>query len=136
MTRRGTFANARPAEDARADVTRCGTFFDDPEAVGRALTAPGVTTLVARSGDQIVGAVQVLGDRELNWVVGLLIVHPEHRRIGIGTALLRRAADATGAKRLDLLTEDDAPSFYRRFQGREMTGFRIYPNGLDELSRG
>jgi predicted N-acetyltransferase YhbS len=69
----------------------------------------------------------VIGDGEINWIVGMLIVAPHRRGEGIGTALLRHAFAEVRAKRLDLLTEDDGPRFYRRLPGREMAGFRLYP---------
>ncbi len=102
--------------------------WDDADAVARALTAQGVTTLVALLDAEVVGAVEVISDREINWIIGMLIVAPEHRGTGIGTALVEAAFSETGARRLDLFTEDDGPRFYRRLPGREMVGFRLYPH--------
>lgn len=102
-------------------------FWGDPEAVARALTAPGVTTFVALDESEVAGAIEILSDGEINWIVGMLIVAPHRRAQGIGTALLEHAFSSVGARRLDLLTEDDGPRFYRRLPGRAMSGFRLYP---------
>jgi predicted N-acetyltransferase YhbS len=118
------------AEDASAICALCQAegwdYWDDTERVGRALGAPGVTTLVAERGGQLVGAIEVISDGAINWVIGAMIVSPEVRNEGIGTRLLEAAFEASGAKRLDLQTEDDGPRFYRRFEGREMVAFRLY----------
>ena len=102
-------------------------FWDDPLAVASAMLAPGVAALVAIVDDRLVGAIQVLGDGQINWIIGTLIVAPSRRGQGIGRQLISKSFLATGAKRLDLLTEDEAPAFYRRLPGREMVGFRLYP---------
>ena len=101
--------------------------WEDPVAVALAMLAPGVTALVALKEGGLVGAIQVLGDGQINWVIGTLIVAPAHRSQGIGRKLIAESFIATGAKRLDLLTEDDGPAFYRQLPGREMAGFRLYP---------
>jgi predicted N-acetyltransferase YhbS len=101
--------------------------WDDVDAVERALSAPGVWTLVAVDGREVVGAAQVLSDGQINWMLGALNVARGHRRRGIGRRLVDEAFARTGARRLDLLTEDEGPSFYRRLEGREMKGFRLYP---------
>ena len=127
------------AENARSVARLCAAegwdFWDDPDAVARALTAPGVTTFVALEASDLVGAIEVIGDGEINWIVGMLIVAPHRRGQGIGTALLRHAFRDIGPRRLDLLTEADGPRFYRRLPGREMTGFRLYPPAELSASR-
>jgi ribosomal protein S18 acetylase RimI-like enzyme len=101
--------------------------WEDVDAVKRALSAPGVTTLVALEEGQVVGAAQVLSDGEINWILAMLIVASDHRGRGIGKRLVAEAFTRTGARRLDLLTEDEGPRFYRSLPGREMSGFRLYP---------
>ena len=102
--------------------------WDDVERVASALSAPGVTTLAALDEGRVIGAIEVIGDAGINWTVAMLIVAPSHRRRGFGKRLIETAFGATGATRLDLLTEDEGPPFYRRLPGREMRGFRLYPN--------
>lgn len=58
-----------------------------------------------------------------------MIVASAVRNEGIGTRLLEAAFEASGAKRLDLQTEDDGPRFYRRFESGEMVAFRLYRSG-------
>jgi predicted N-acetyltransferase YhbS len=100
--------------------------WDDPPTVAAALTAPGVTTLVAVRRSEVIGAIQVLGDGRINWIIGTLIVLPTERDCGIGTSLVAEAFVRTGANRLDILTEGEGPRFYERLPGRRMEGFRLY----------
>ena len=102
-------------------------FWTDVADAEHALVAPGVTTLVAVDEGEVVGAAEVISDGGINWVLGVLIVSSARRGEGIGTALIREAFTRTGALRLDLLTENESPSFYRSLPGREMAGFRLYP---------
>ena len=126
-----TIERFRPA-DAEAVSALCiaegWELWDDPQRVARALTAPGVTTLVALRGEHVVGAIQVLADGDINWIIGTFVVAVSERRQGIGTALVSEAFSRTSAKRLDLLTEHDGPRFYERLPGRPMVGFRLYPS--------
>jgi predicted N-acetyltransferase YhbS len=116
-------------ESAVAELCRAEgwDFWDDAERVRRACEAPGVVCLVAEASGSVLGAVQVLTDGELNWVITTMIVAPSARGCGLGTRLVQGIFDETGAKRLDVQTEDDGPAFYRRFEGREMVAFRLYP---------
>jgi GNAT superfamily N-acetyltransferase len=84
--------------------------------------------LIAERGSELVGAIEIITDGEINWIIGAMIVAPHARNEGIGTRLLEAAFSATGAKRLDLQTENDGPRFYRRFEGRQMVAFRLYPS--------
>lgn len=101
--------------------------WQDPVAVAAAMLSPGVTALVAVNEGRVVGAIEILGDGQINWVIGTLIVAPRYRGQGIGRRLVSESFVATSAKRLDLLTEDEGPAFYRNLPGREMVGFRLYP---------
>ena len=126
-----TIERFRPA-DAEAVSALCiaegWELWDDPQRVARALTAPGVTSLVALRGEHVVGAIQVLADGDINWIIGTFVVAVSERRQGIGTALVSEAFSRTNAKRLDLLTEHDGSRFYERLPGRPMVGFRLYPS--------
>ncbi len=108
--------------------------WTDVEAVSRALSAPGVTTLVAVEDGEVVGAAQVLSDGEINWVLGTLIVAAGYRRRGIGTQLVAATFDRADARRLDLLSEGEGRQFYSSFPGREMNGFRLYPRDSQAVS--
>ncbi len=102
------------------------SFTRDPEVTWKALTAPGVTTVVAKDGSRVVGFAQMLSDGQITAFLSLLIVDAEYRRQGIGRELIGRAFTRAGAQRVDLLT-DTAGAFYRSFKHTEFEGFRIYP---------
>ncbi|MEV4261686.1 GNAT family N-acetyltransferase [Kribbella sp. NPDC049584] len=90
------------------------------------LTAPGVTTVVALDGEQVVGFAYLQSDGHIQAHLSQMAVHRNRRRQGIGRALLEYAAPLTGAQRIDLVT-DTAEAFYKSFQHRTFSGFRIYP---------
>ena len=52
--------------------------------------------LVAADGDAVVGYLNLTPGRDDADAMGELVVHPDARRRGIGTALLRAAADEAG----------------------------------------
>jgi ribosomal protein S18 acetylase RimI-like enzyme len=100
-----------------------GADLDRAHAV---LTAPGVTSVVALDGDQVIGFAYLLSDGHIAAYLSMMAVHPTHRRQGIGRKLLEYAAPLTGAQRVDLVT-DTANAFYKSFDHRTFSGFRIYP---------
>ena len=55
-----------------------------------------------KGDDEVLEAIQVLGDGEINWVIATLIVAPRGRNRGINTALIIEAFERAGANRLDL----------------------------------
>jgi GNAT superfamily N-acetyltransferase len=100
-------------------------YTKDAQQTWRALTAPGVTTIVAVEDGRIIGFAQVLSDGETAAFLSLLLVAADRRRQGIGTRLIQEAFQRCGAERLDLLTDD--AGFYRKFVHHELVGLRIYP---------
>lgn len=107
------------------------SFPDDPERALRALTAPGVTTVVALDGDAVVGFAQLLSDGEIQAYLAAVAVAAHRRGEGIGTALIEEAVPIGGGSRIDLLTNDEATGFYDRLAHRKKHGYRLYPP-LDE----
>lgn len=103
------------------------SFPEDPARADRALTAPGVTTLVAVEGDTLAGFAQILSDGEIQAHLSLIAVDPAHRRRGIARELIVRGLRAAGGLRLDLLT-DSAEEFYASFPHFRLAGFRLYPD--------
>jgi predicted N-acetyltransferase YhbS len=99
----------------------------DPARAERVLTAPGVTTIVAVDGDDVVGFAELLSDGELQACLANLAVRHEHRRQGIARALVQEALRRAGGERIDLLSEDDALPFYERLPHIRKPGFRLYP---------
>ncbi|NIK60768.1 GNAT family N-acetyltransferase [Kribbella shirazensis] len=99
----------------------------DPARAHAVFTAPGVTTVVALDGEQVVGFAYLLSDGHLQAYLSQMAVHRAHRRKGIGRAMIEYATPLTGAQRVDLLT-DTAQDFYTSFEHRMFSGFRIYPS--------
>ncbi|MFI5693140.1 GNAT family N-acetyltransferase [Kribbella sp. NPDC051586] len=97
----------------------------DPARAHAVCTAPGVTTVVALDGEQVIGFAYLQSDGHIQAHLSQLAVHQAHRRKGIGRALLEYAAPLTGAQRIDLVT-DTAEAFYKSFDHRPFSGFRIY----------
>lgn len=104
------------------------TAYGDEQIARRGCAAPGVTTMVAlSSGDrEIIGFAQVLSDGLVQAFLAQIGVLPAFRRRGIARQLIDQAFGASGAHRLNLLT-DDATAFYQSFPHKEKAGFRIYP---------
>ena len=107
------------------------SFPEDPARALRALTAPGVTTVVAVDGAHVAGFAQLLSDGEIQAHLSLIAVHPDARRRGLARQMLRVALALAGGSRIDLLT-DTAPDFYAALPHRRMDGFRIWPQ-IDKL---
>jgi len=107
-------------------------FRHDPDLTRRSLTAPGVTTLVAVAGDEVVGFAQIYGDGVIQAHLGLLAVDEKWRRGGIGRGLIKVAFARVGAGRMDLIASDESLDFYRSLRHREQAGFRIYPERAEK----
>ena len=103
------------------------TFVEDPERAWRALTAPGVTTVVALVDDEAAGFAQVQSDGEIQAHLSNLLVAEAYRRAGVGRRLIEEAVRRAGGMRVDLLAWPGSEAFYRSFPHKEWTGFRIYP---------
>ncbi|MET9275099.1 GNAT family N-acetyltransferase [Kribbella sp. NPDC003557] len=99
----------------------------DPARAHAVFTAPGVTTVVALDGEQVIGFAYLQSDGHIQAHLSQLAVHPAYRRKGIGRALLEHATPLTGAQRVDLVT-DTAEDFYASFTHKTFHGFRIYPD--------
>lgn len=130
--------DVRPFEpDDAAGVARLARLVQwpsltDPDVVRRICTSPGASSYVAHAaGDDsgVVGWSQALGDGLLQAHLSFLAVHPDHRRRGIARLLLVATFQATGAARIDLITDEGGSSgeFYERFAHRRMSGYRLYP---------
>jgi uncharacterized protein (TIGR02246 family) len=101
---------------------------DDPARALRLLTAPGVTSVVARSPEgRILGFAQLFSDRELQAFLATLAVDAAWRGRGVGRALVEDALRRGGGDRIDLLSEDAAAAFYESFPHRRKPGYRLYP---------
>jgi hypothetical protein len=104
------------------------SFPADPARAARALTAPGVTTIVATEHGDVLGFATMLSDGAIQAYLSLLVVAASRRREGIGTTLVGEAFGRSGAQRVDLLAEEDAEDFYTAMPHRRLPGFRVYPD--------
>ena len=102
------------------------SFAEDPDRTHAALTAPGVTSVVALVDDHVAGFAYLQSDGHIQAHLSLIAVSATHRRRGIARALLQYAIPLTGALRVDLVT-DTADAFYSALPHRTLNGFRIYP---------
>jgi ribosomal protein S18 acetylase RimI-like enzyme len=66
-----------------------GEYTVDVERTCRALSAPGVTTLVAINDTRVVGAIQVQSDGLIQAHVSMLLISREWRGRRLGSRLLR-----------------------------------------------
>jgi ribosomal protein S18 acetylase RimI-like enzyme len=98
-------------------------YTDDVERTYGALTAPGVTTLVAIVGGQVVGAIQVQSDGVIQAHVSLLLIGEEGRGLGLGTRLLREGFERAGGIHLDVRTRTEG--YYERLGASRSLGFRL-----------
>jgi ribosomal protein S18 acetylase RimI-like enzyme len=98
-------------------------YTDDVERSYRALTAPGVTTLVAIVGGEVAGAIQVQSDGVIQAHVSMLLVGRSARGLGLGTRLLREGLDRAGGLQLDIRTRTEG--YYERLGASRSLGFRL-----------
>jgi ribosomal protein S18 acetylase RimI-like enzyme len=103
-------------------------YSDDPERTFDALTAPGVTTLVALVGRRVVGAIQIQSDGVIQAHVSMLLIDPDCRGAGLGSTLLRRGLERAGGRRLDIRTRTEG--YYERLGATRSLGFRLTREGL------
>src|SRR5207245_1502117 len=93
----------------RAGATPSRT--DTPEELRRAITHPATCILLAEAREQLVGS--IIGTFD-GWRGNIyrLVVHPEHRRQGMASALVAEVENylhQAGAKRITALVERDHP---------------------------
>jgi GNAT superfamily N-acetyltransferase len=98
-------------------------YADDVERTRRALTAPGVTTLVAIAGGHLVAAIQVQSDGLIQAHVSMLPIARNSRGAGLGSRLLRVGLERAGGLRLDVRTPTEG--FYERLGATRSLGFRL-----------
>ena len=102
------------------------SYTKDPETTWRVLTAPGVTTVVAVEGEEVVGFAQMQSDGAIQAHLSLILVAKDRRRRGLATRLVAEAFAKSGGSRIDVIA-DDTQEFYRSFVHKEWSGFRIHP---------
>jgi ribosomal protein S18 acetylase RimI-like enzyme len=103
-------------------------YSDDAERTYRALTAPGVTTLVAIDGKHVVGAIQVQSDGLIQAHVSMLLIARDSRGTGVGSMLLREGLERAGGLQLDIRTRTEG--YYERLGASRSLGFRLSRDNL------
>jgi ribosomal protein S18 acetylase RimI-like enzyme len=103
-------------------------YTDDVERTHRALTAPGVTTLVAITGGHLVGAIQVQSDGVIQAHVSMLLIDRNSRGTGLGSRLLRQGLARAGGVQLDIRTRTEG--YYERLGASRSLGFRLTRENL------
>jgi len=104
------------------------SYTQDSERTWRALTAPGVSTLVAVLDGRVVGFAQMQSDGLIQAHLTMIVVDRDQRRRGIGGRLVRQVFARCGGQRVDLLSTEGADAFYRSFAHQRFPGYRIYPH--------
>ena len=98
-------------------------YTDDVERTYRALTAPGVTTLVAIVAREVAGAIQVQSDGVIQAHVSMLLIDRNARGARLGSRLLREGLQRAGGLQLDIRTRTEG--YYERFGASRSLGFRL-----------
>ena len=103
-------------------------YTDDAERTYRALSAPGVTTLVAIAGRRVVGAIQVQSDGVVQAHVSMLLIDRDWRGHRLGFGLLREGLERAGGMWLDIRTRTEG--YYERLGASRPLGFRLMREDL------
>ena len=103
-------------------------YTDDVERTYRALTAPGVTTLVAIAGPRVVGAIQIQSDGVIQAHVSMLLIDRNWRGARLGSRLLREGLRRAGGLQLDVRTRTEG--YYERLGASRSLGFRLTRENL------
>jgi predicted N-acetyltransferase YhbS len=102
------------------------SYAADPARALRALTAPGIATVVAEDDGIVIGFATAGSDGEIQAYLINIAVAQTHRGKGIGKALIVALFARTDAGRMDLVSTEGADAFYRSFPHRTLPGFRIF----------
>jgi ribosomal protein S18 acetylase RimI-like enzyme len=117
------FARAHLGGLIALTVAEGWTGYTDDERTYLALTAPGVTTLVAMVGEQVVGAIQIQSDGIIQAHLSMLLIDRRWRGEGLGYTLLREGLDRAGGMQLDIRTRTEG--YYERLGASRSLGFRL-----------
>jgi ribosomal protein S18 acetylase RimI-like enzyme len=98
-------------------------YTRDVERTRRALTAPGVTTLVAIAGGHLLGVIQVQSNGLIQAHVSMLLIARNSRGVGLGSRLLRHGLERAGGLQLDIRTRTEG--YYERLGASRSLGFRL-----------
>lgn len=92
------------------ELRRIVGWNQTPQDWARMLRLSPAGCFVALEGDTIVGTVTTTPyGRTLAWI-GMMLVHPEYRRRGIGRQLMQRAVDSLRGRRIECIKLDATPA--------------------------
>ena len=103
-------------------------YTDDVQRTYRALTAPGVTTLVALVALRVVGAIQLQSDGVIQAHLSMLLIDRHRRGARLGSTLLREGLESAGGLQLDIRTRTEG--YYERLGASRSLGFRLTRENL------
>jgi ribosomal protein S18 acetylase RimI-like enzyme len=107
------------------------SYIEDPGLTVRALTAPGIKSVVALAERGVAGFATAGSDGAIQAYLILIGVQEGYRHRGIGRRLVEEVHRRTGARRMDLLSTEGADKFYETFPyARKLPGYRIYPGAV------
>lgn len=98
-------------------------YTDHPESLKRGLEK-SLLVLGAYEDDTLVGILRAVGDGETIVFIQDILVHPDHQRRGIGTAMLKEALSRyTHVRQIQLATDntEKTKAFYRSCGFRELS---------------
>lgn len=89
-------------------------YTKDPAALERGF-AHSLLILAAYEQDRLIGILRAVGDGETIVLIQDLLVHPDHQRKGVGSALMRTTLDRfSHVRQIELMADEtkDAAAFY------------------------
>jgi len=105
---------------------RWESYVVDPERTYRALSAPGVITVVAVEKGKVLGFAQSLTDGAIRAYLANMVVLTSKRGSGIGRRLVQEVLARSKAVYIDLLSTDGSDAFYEKFPHHRFPGYRLY----------
>jgi ribosomal protein S18 acetylase RimI-like enzyme len=106
------------------------SLANEPDRARKALSAPGVITIVALENGSVVGFAQLQTDSTLQAHLSLIAVAREQRGRHIGTRLIEEAFARSGAERIDVVSTEGSDGFYESLPHRRLPGYRLYPRKI------
>ncbi len=110
-----------------ADATGAGTPEAAREELAEARAGGDDRVIGASLNGELIAAYTLVRDGMANQI-GLIAVHQDHRRRGIGRALLQDALRRSGRRPLTAETDEEGLPFYKAC-GFKMVGRRKHPSG-------
>ena len=108
------------------EAERWESYVADPERTHRALSAPGVITVVAAKEGTAIGFAQLLTDGAIRAYLANMVVAASERGSDIGRRLIQEVFARSNPVYIDLLSTDGSDRFYEGLPHRRFPGYRLY----------